>query len=756
MAQLNSLIVTGPSRFLNKLMATEIQATQLNVADKLSVTSSVFTYNSRKVMTGSSVGNSTTPVYIDANGYPVAISSYGGTAAVANKLGTATVGSGTKFIYLNGGTATASSSTVGASNKGVYLNSGTVTAMTYALNATINAGAANKLAYYSGANAISQYTSTIGTATKGVYMNAGWPTAMTYELKATLNNATQWGVAYYSTATNVTSTAAGTAGYLLQGNGAAAPSWIQATNANTANTIVKRDGSGNFSAGTITASLNGNAATASKWLNARNITLSEDLQGVVTIDGSKNVTLNARNYSCSVGSGNKSNYPWHRIATTGAVTGSWSDKEMIIAIRHCYNNGGYGVAKIALRTDNVSNGNVANASIKWLYRYNILANDLQIGLRNTSGNSLADLYYKVGSYARCIIYQLQGSRSWTLINSTEVDNTTATDKKTSTECYASISDAATELGITYTNTIVASDGAIVQTANYANKANGDTTAIRASYIRKIKQVTSNGTTFTFRGEFGDGSNANNLITIPTASATIAGLVTNAAQTIAGDKTFIGRVYIKNTSDAALETADSGALVIGDKAGEHIIIDSNEIMGKANGTTVRKLLFQWDGGDVGFGGKILPKADKTLSIGSSSERWNEMFSYIFNASTKFTTSSGTFYADNSGNGYFSNTLGIAGTNTSYKLYVNGTSWIKGNLSTRHLYPEADSTYDIGSTTYHWSYGYFDGLYISSNTISPTPTSFSRTTTFIFVSENSNFVRLFNWVICLLTDKTFLSK
>jgi len=37
-----------------------------------------------------------------------------------------------------------------------------------------------------------------------------------------------------------------------------------ATNLNTANTIVKRDASGNFSAGTITASLNGNAATASK------------------------------------------------------------------------------------------------------------------------------------------------------------------------------------------------------------------------------------------------------------------------------------------------------------------------------------------------------------------------------------------------------------------------------------------------------------------------------------------------------------
>ena len=35
-----------------------------------------------------------------------------------------------------------------------------------------------------------------------------------------------------------------------------------ATNANTASTIVKRDSSGNFSAGTITASLSGNASTA--------------------------------------------------------------------------------------------------------------------------------------------------------------------------------------------------------------------------------------------------------------------------------------------------------------------------------------------------------------------------------------------------------------------------------------------------------------------------------------------------------------
>jgi len=95
-----------------------------------------------------------------------------------------------------------------------------------------------------------------------------------------------------------------------------------ATNANTASRIVKRDGSGNFSAGTITATFNGNvtgntvgthtgnvtgnvtgntsgssgsctgnSATATKWANARTITLGGDASGSVSIDGTANQTL---------------------------------------------------------------------------------------------------------------------------------------------------------------------------------------------------------------------------------------------------------------------------------------------------------------------------------------------------------------------------------------------------------------------------------------------------------------------------------
>lgn len=44
-----------------------------------------------------------------------------------------------------------------------------------------------------------------------------------------------------------------------------------ATNANTANTLVKRDGSGNFSAGTITAALSGKASSATKLATTRTL-----------------------------------------------------------------------------------------------------------------------------------------------------------------------------------------------------------------------------------------------------------------------------------------------------------------------------------------------------------------------------------------------------------------------------------------------------------------------------------------------------
>lgn len=79
-----------------------------------------------------------------------------------------------------------------------------------------------------------------------------------------------------ATANSLGQVALGTAGQVLQSNGTTAdPSWVTATNANTASTIVKRDASGNFTAGTITAALSGNATSATAWKDSMTVTISD-------------------------------------------------------------------------------------------------------------------------------------------------------------------------------------------------------------------------------------------------------------------------------------------------------------------------------------------------------------------------------------------------------------------------------------------------------------------------------------------------
>ena len=98
---------------------------------------------------------------------------------------------------------------------------------------------------------------TVGTITTGVW------NATDIALGAGGTNASLTAVnggVVYSGASAMAITAAGTSGQLLKSNGAAAPTWLSATNLNTASAVVVRDGSGNFSAGTITAALTGTAS----------------------------------------------------------------------------------------------------------------------------------------------------------------------------------------------------------------------------------------------------------------------------------------------------------------------------------------------------------------------------------------------------------------------------------------------------------------------------------------------------------------
>lgn len=90
---------------------------------------------------------------------------------------------------------------------------------------------------------------------------------------------------------------------------------INATNANTASTVVARDADGNFTAATITAALTGNATTATTLASSRNFSISGDGSAPsISFNGSATVPL------------------VFTLATVNSTTGSFGDSVTVPAI----------------------------------------------------------------------------------------------------------------------------------------------------------------------------------------------------------------------------------------------------------------------------------------------------------------------------------------------------------------------------------------------------------------------------------------
>jgi hypothetical protein len=179
--------------------------------------------------------------------------------------------------------------------------------------------------------------------------------AATATTAANLANGSAGTIPYQSAAGTTAMLAAGTAGFLLQANGAAAPTWVtapvanngtltlavsgtglsgsqtftanqasnatftvvsNATNANTVSTIVARDASGNFSAGTITATLSGNASTATSATTATTATTA-------------NATATGNSFQMgSLGVGTAASGTGGEIRATNNITAYYSDDRL--------------------------------------------------------------------------------------------------------------------------------------------------------------------------------------------------------------------------------------------------------------------------------------------------------------------------------------------------------------------------------------------------------------------------------------------
>lgn len=222
------------------------------------------------------------------------------------------------------------------------------------------------------------------------------------------------------------------------------------------------------------SSAGGAATSANKLTTARTVSGGTDIILNYSYDGSANSSANIGYYSCKVFTGNTNNYPFHRFAKLDKITESYQDKTMTVYITQDYNNGGFGIVRLSLRTN--GNSLISSAEVKWLVRSGFSEDAIQIGIYNVNGNTYADAFLKTnGTWAASTIRAIASgkrgaiTRTWELIDSTEVNNTTTTDAKTSTESYVTIADAATALHKqAYSAINAAHDDAIVANATKVN------------------------------------------------------------------------------------------------------------------------------------------------------------------------------------------------------------------------------------------------------------------------------------------------
>ena len=245
----------------------------------------------------------------------------------------------------------------------------------------------------------------------------------------------------------------------------------------------------------------GNAASATKAekLSAeRTVSGGSDIVLNYKYDGSGDSTADVGFYACNAKVGNKYNYPYHRFAKVDLTSAGYEDWTTTLYISQGYKGGGFGICRISLRTNGV--GVQSTAEVKWLCRNGLSADFIQIGIDNTIGATRADAFVKINTaYSsttiRAFASESRGTieKTWTLIDSEEVNNTDAATKHNSIECYKTIADAATELyGKAYSEVVVGED-AVAQVA--VNDSGGRN--INSSYITSIEANGANSLKITY-------------------------------------------------------------------------------------------------------------------------------------------------------------------------------------------------------------------------------------------------------------------
>ena len=316
--------------------------------------------------------------------------------------------------------------------------------------------------------------------------------------------------------------------------------------------------------GTVAKSLaNMQVYSATKLVTARNIALNGDLTGNANFDGSANITINGYMSYCNAIVGNTNTYPWRRIAKVNEITGNWSDGCILLYISEGFIGGSYGIARVYIRTDNLSTGANASCSIQWISRNGYGLDSLKIAMYKTTGKAYYDVFLKMrGTHASVVIRTLQDQRGdlgkrFTLVNSREASNAAS-----HTEAYATIEDAATAIhNQAYTSIAQGSDVAMVHNADMVDGIHASGLFTNLSNSGNNLSITIGGTNKTLTVNY--ASNAGNADTLDGVHA--SGLFTNLSNsgnnisiTIGGTNKTLTAAYATNCDTVDGYHAQSGS------------------------------------------------------------------------------------------------------------------------------------------------------------------------------------------------------
>lgn len=405
------------------------------------------------------------------------------------------------------------------------------------------------------ASSAAALTSNAGSSTQPVYFSGGKPVACSYTLGKSVPADALFTDHTYGNMKGATSSSAGSAGLVpapnigeqlkfLRADGA----WVIPTNTTYSvgtssylgiTKLYTETGSatdGTMTQNAITSALNGKSPTshthnyagssssggaansANKLATARTVSGGTDITLSFNYDGSGNSSANIGFYSSFASVGDKNNYPFHRFAKLDTIAASYSDKSTTFFISQDYSGGGFGIVRIVLRTNNSSLA--STVEVKWLVRCGLSADSVQVGIYNVFGKTYADAFFKTGgSYAgtcfRTLASGARGgiSRTWVLVNSSEVSGTSATDAKTSTECYATIAAAGTALHKQAYSSIVS--GTDSGTASYANSAGSANSVAWGNVTGKPSTFAPSSHTHNYAGSSSAGGAATSAIKLST-------------------------------------------------------------------------------------------------------------------------------------------------------------------------------------------------------------------------------------------------